>query len=229
MIDRFHERCVGRNALHYGRDGHQDVCVIGVGTPDVTVVETAEAPQISMDASGGMAQRYALALYEYAEEKSVLPEVLNQVRALRKLIVESGSLREFLADQSLDSRQSGKGLEAVLTAQGFSETLKRFIGVVARNRRAARLDDILGAVLALDAKRRGETIAEVRSAQPLTAGQRSALQTRLAEAGYARVSMIERVDPELIGGLVVQIGAKLFDTSIRGRLTRIQNAMKGAA
>ncbi|WP_122048776.1 ATP synthase F1 subunit delta [Asaia bogorensis] len=182
-----------------------------------------------MDASGGMAQRYALALYEYAEEKSVLPEVLDQVRALRKLIAESAALREFLADQSLDSRQAGQGLEAVLKAQGFSETLKRFVGVVSRNRRASRIDEILGAVLALDAKRRGETIAEVRSAQPLTAGQRSALQTRLAEAGYARVSMIERVQPELIGGLVVQIGAKLFDTSIRGRLTRIQNAMKGAA
>ncbi len=195
----------------------------------MTVVETAEAPQVSRDVSGGMAQRYALALYDYADEKSVLPEVLDQVRALRKLIAESASLREFLADQSLDSRQAGQGLEAVLNAQGFSETLKRFVAVIALNRRVARVDEILGAVLALDAKRRGETIAEVRSAQPLTAGQRSALQTRLAEAGYARVSMIERVEPELIGGLVVQIGAKLFDTSIRGRLTRIQNAMKGAA
>lgn len=229
MIDRFHEPCPGRFARHYGRDGHQDVCVIGVGTPDVTVVETAEAPQVSREVSGGMAQRYALALYDYADEKSVLPEVLDQVRALRKLIAESAPLREFLADQSLDSRQAGQGLEAVLNAQGFSETLKRFVAVIARNRRVARVDEILGAVLALDAKRRGETIAEVRSAQPLTAGQRSALQTRLAEAGYARVSMIERVEPELIGGLVVQIGAKLFDTSIRGRLTRIQNAMKGAA
>lgn len=195
----------------------------------MTVVETAEAPQVSLDLPGGVAHRYALALYEYAEEKSVLPEVLDQVRALRKLIVESAPLRGFLTDQSLDSRQAGQGLGAVLKAQGFSETLQRFIGVIARNRRAARLDDILGAVIALDAKRRGETVAEVRSAQPLSAAQRSALQTRLAEAGYARVSMIERVEPELIGGLVVQIGAKLFDTSIRGRLTRIQNAMKGAA
>jgi len=209
--------------------GHQDVCYIGVGTPDVTVVETAEAPQVSLDSSGGVAHRYALALYEYAEEKSVLPEVLDQVRALRKLVAESTTLRDFLADQSLDSRQAGQGLEAVLKAQGFSDTILRFAGVIARNRRVARLDDILGAVLALDAKRRGETVAEVRSAQPLSAAQRSALQTRLAEAGYARVSMIERVEPELIGGLVVQIGAKLFDTSIRGRLTRIQNAMKGAA
>ncbi|GAB6855477.1 ATP synthase F1 subunit delta [Asaia astilbis] len=195
----------------------------------MTVVETAEAPQVSLDASGGLAQRYALALYDYADEKSALPEVLDQVRALRKLLAESASLREFLADQSLDSRQAGQGLDAVLKAQGFSETLQRFAGVVAHNRRAARLNEILGAVIALDARRRGETVAEVRSAQPLSAAQRSALQARLAEAGYARVSMIERVEPELIGGLVVQIGAKLFDTSIRGRLTRIQNAMKGAA
>lgn len=148
----------------------------------MTVVETAEAPQVSLDSSGGVAHRYALALYAYAEEKSALPEVLDQVRALRKLLVESAPLRDFLADQSLDSRQSGQGLAAVLKAQGFSDTLQRFAGVIARNRRAARLDDILGAVLALDAKRRGETVAEVRSAQPLSAAQRSALQTRLAEA-----------------------------------------------
>ncbi|WP_186807743.1 ATP synthase F1 subunit delta [Swaminathania salitolerans] len=195
----------------------------------MTVVETAEAPQVSSNAAGGVAHRYALALYEYAGDRSALPEVLDQVRALRKLLAESAELRRFLGDQSLESRQAGKAFDAVLRAQGFGESIQRFVGVIAQNRRLSRLDEILGAVLALDAKRRGETVAEVRSAQPLSVAQRSALQARLAEAGYARVAMVEHVDPALIGGLVVQIGAKLFDTSIRGRLARIQNAMKGAA
>lgn len=210
-------------------DGYQGVSVFGVGTPDVTVVETALAPMDNMNATGGMAYRYALALYDYAEEKGTLAQVLDQVRALRGLIAGSSALRAVLHDQSLDSRQVGKAVSSALEAQGFNETILRFTGVIAKNRRIGRLDDILSSVLSLDAKRRGETVAEIRSAEPLSAVQRSTLQARLAEAGYTRVSMVERVQPELIGGLVVQIGAKLFDTSIRGRLTRIQNAMKGAA
>lgn len=201
----------------------------GVGTPDVTVVGTTDAPKGGVEAASGLASRYALALYDYAAERSVLPDVLDQVRSLRKLIAESVPLRDFLNDQTLDSRQSAKAFDAVLRAQGFGDTICQFANVVARNRRLSRLSEILGAVMALDAHRRGEIVAEVRSAQPLNVAQRTNLQTRLAEAGYARVSIHERVEPELIGGLVVQIGAKLFDTSIRGRLTRLQHAMKGAA
>ncbi|GEL62879.1 ATP synthase subunit delta [Kozakia baliensis] len=204
-----------------------------MGTPNVTVVgtavDTADAPQGRMEAASGVAQRYATALYEYADERSILSDVLDQVRSLSRLIVESTPLRDFLKNQTLDARQSSKALDAVLKEQGFGEAIRHFAGVVAQNRRLSRFQEILGAVLALDAKRRSEVVAEVRSAQPLNTAQRSNLQARLAEAGYSRVAIVEHIEPELIGGLVVRIGAKLFDTSIRGRLTRFQHAMKGAA
>ncbi|AQS89471.1 ATP synthase F1 subunit delta [Neoasaia chiangmaiensis] len=191
--------------------------------------ETARSPQTQVDAADGLADRYAKALFEFAEERSILPDVLAQVRSLVKLIGESASLRDFLANRTLDVRQTVKALDAVLAAQGFGEAVRHFGGVVARNRRLPHLAGILTAVLAIDARRRGEMVAEVRSAQPLTPAQRAGLQARLAEAGYARVAIVEQVAPELIGGLVVRIGAKLFDTSIRGRLARMQNVMKGAA
>jgi len=200
-----------------------------VGTPKVTVVGTTEAPSGRVDAVDDVAARYAKALFEFAEEHSTLPDVLTQVRALSDLMGRSAPFRIFLGDRRLDVRQAEKAVSAVLVAQGFGETLRRFVGVVARNRRLNRLADILSGVLALDARRRGEMVAQVRSAQPLTTTQRADLQARLAEAGYSKVSMVEQVEPELIGGLVVRIGARLFDTSIRGRLARIQNVMKGAA
>lgn len=113
-----------------------------------------------VEAASGLASRYALALYDYAAERSVLPDVLDQVRSLRKLIAESVPLRDFLNDQTLDSRQSAKAFDAVLRAQGFGDTICQFANVVARNRRLSRLSEILGAVMALDAHRRGEIVAE---------------------------------------------------------------------
>lgn len=194
-----------------------------------TAVETTVTPVGRIDAADGLANRYAKALFKYAEERSSLAALLDQVRGLSSLIAQSAPLRAFLADRTLDIRQSAKALDALLVSQGFGGDIRRFAGVVARNRRLAQLASILSAVLAIDARRRGEMIAEVRSAQKLSDVQRASLQARLSEAGYARVSIVEHVEPELIGGLVVRIGARLFDTSIRGRLSRIQNVMKGAA
>lgn len=195
-----------------------------------TAVGNSRAPlDAAASAADPLASRYARAFYEYVDERGALPEVMGEVRALLALIGESAALRAFLSDRTLDVRQSTEGLEAVLAAQGFGDALRRFAGVVAANRRLVRLADFLAAVLAFDASRRGELVVEVRSAQTLTPAQRATLQARLAEAGYARVSIAEYVAPELIGGLVVRIGASLFDTSIRGRLSRIQNVMKGAA
>lgn len=200
----------------------------------MSVVEAAVggapgASSVNVDAVDGLANRYAKALFDYAEERGSLSDVLDQVRALRALIAESAPLRRFLHDPTLDTRDATKAVEAVMTGQGFGDALRRFVGVVAANNRLSHLPEILAGVLAIDARRRGEMVAEVRTAQPLSPTQRTNLQARLAEAGYARVSIVEHVAPELIGGLVVRIGARLFDTSIRGRLSRIQNVMKGAA
>lgn len=194
-----------------------------------TAVETTVTPMGRIDVADGLANRYAKALFDYAEECSSLADLLDQVRGLSSLIAQSAPLRAFLADRTLDIRQSSKALDTLLVSQGFGEDIRRFSGVVARNRRLAHLASILSAVLAIDAGRRGEMVAEVRSAQKLSDVQRAGLLARLSEAGYARVFIVEHVEPELIGGLVVRIGARLFDTSIRGRLSRIQNVMKGAA
>jgi F-type H+-transporting ATPase subunit delta len=91
------------------------------------------------------------------------------------------------------------------------------------------LRQIVRAFAALVAQKRGVVVAEVSSAHPLSDVQREQLRARLIEAGYGSVNIQDSVDPSLLGGLVVRIGARLYDTSLKSRLQRLQYAMKGAA
>jgi F-type H+-transporting ATPase subunit delta len=107
--------------------------------------------------------------------------------------------------------------------------VRDFVGVVSANRRLRALREIVTAFAALVADRRGIITAHVTSAQPLNDLQRQQLRARLIEAGYGNVNILEQIQPDLLGGLVVRIGARLYDTSLKSRLQRLQYAMKGAA
>jgi len=107
--------------------------------------------------------------------------------------------------------------------------VRDFVGVIAANRRLRALRQIVAAFADLVAQRRGIITAHVASAHPLNDLQRQQLRARLIEAGYGNVNIHEAVEPDLLGGLVVRIGARLYDTSLKSRLQRLQYAMKGAA
>ena len=125
--------------------------------------------------------------------------------------------------------QARSAANAVLTEQGFGKTVSDFVGVVANNRRLAVLRAIVGAFGTLVAQKRGVVTANVASAHPISDVQREQLRARLIEAGFGNVNIQESVDPTLLGGLVVRVGARLYDTSLKSRLQRLQYAMKGAA
>ncbi|MCX2566572.1 ATP synthase F1 subunit delta [Acetobacter suratthaniensis] len=180
-------------------------------------------------AANGLEGRYATALYDLAAEQRQLDTVLDEGAALARLIDESAPLRTVLADRRLDIKVSSAAVLAVLEAQGFGQLLRNFVGVVAENRRLPVLRRVLSALDALAIARRGEVVAEVVSVAPLSSEQRAQLQVRLAEAGYSRITIRERVDSSLLGGLVVRVGAKLYDASLKTRLFRLHYAMKGAA
>ena len=177
----------------------------------------------------GLFGRYATALYELADDRHSLDETADQAASLGRLIDESPPLRAMLASPTADIAQAQAALAVILAQQGFGETIRNFVGVIAANRRLGALRPILAAFASLVASRRGVTIAEVASAHPLTDLQRTQLRGRLTEAGYGRVDIHERVDQALLGGLVVRVGARLYDTSVRSRLARLHHAMKGAA
>ncbi len=183
----------------------------------------------TISSGGGLADRYAAALYALADERHALDEVVGQMQELGRLIRESADFRRLIGSPLIDVTQARAAALAVLQGEGFGKIVQDFVGVVANNRRLVALPQIVAAFASLVAGKRGVVSAYVTTAHPLSDVQRSQLRARLIEAGYGNVDMQEQVDPALLGGLVVRIGARLYDTSLKSRLQRLQYAMKGAA
>ena len=177
----------------------------------------------------GFAARYAQALYDAAFEQNRLEATIDEMAALGRLIDESEPLRRLLTDRLADIGKTGPVLNQALQDQGFSALVRNFVQVALPNRRAADLPALIRGFAAYVAGKRGELIAEVVSAHPLSDLQRTQLRARLTEAGYGRVNLREAVDPAVLGGLSVKIGAKLYDATLRSRLERLTYSLKGAA
>ena len=187
------------------------------------------AAEGTISQSGGLPGRYAAALYDLADERRELDTVVGEMEALGRLIDQSPPFRRLLTSPLVDVTQARTAAEAVLKEQGFGKTVSDFVGVIANNRRLAVLRTIVAAFSTLVASKRGVVTATVASAHPLSDVQREQLRARLIEAGFGNVNIQETVDPALLGGLVVRVGARLYDTSLKSRLQRLQYAMKGAA
>ena len=179
--------------------------------------------------TSSVAGRYAVALYTLATERNVMVQVIPQIERLAELIEASPDFRRVLESPLIDVRQSWKAVRAVLDANDFGPLFKKFVGTVAANRRLKSLPAIIAAFKALVAEKRGVQTAEVTTAYALSDLERTALLGRLAEAGYGSVHLTEIVDPRILGGVIVKIGSRLYDTSLKSRLHRLQYAMKGAA
>ena len=194
-------------------------------------MESLVASEVSTVSSGGggLADRYANALYAHADETHVLDSVVTEMEALARLIDASADFRRLLESPLIDIKTATTASQAVLAQEGFSKPVRDFVGVIAANRRLRVLRQVVAAFSALVAHRRGIVTAHVASAHPLSDVQRQQLRARLIEAGYGNVNIVEQVEPDLLGGLVVRIGARLYDTSLKSRLQRLQYAMKGAA
>ena len=181
-------------------------------------------------ATTGVAGRYASALFELADTARSLDQVAQDLTTFRQFVGDSADLSRLIASPVIGRELQGKALLAVLDAAGIKGLTRNFIGTVAANGRARELVAMATAFLAELASRRGETTATVTSAVPLTPAQLQELSDALRSVlGGAKVSVDAHVEPEILGGLVVQVGSRLFDSSIRSKLQRLQLAMKGVA
>ncbi len=190
---------------------------------------SSTATTTTVASGGGLADRYAAALYAHAEDTRALDQVVGEMEALGRLIEASADFRRLLESPLIDVQQASAAALAVLRQEGFSKPVQDFVGVIAANRRLRALPAIVGAFAALVAQKRGVITAQVASAHPLSDVQRQQLRARLIEAGYGNINIVEQVDADLLGGLVMRVGARLYDTSLKSRLQRLQYAMKGAA
>ncbi len=176
----------------------------------------------------GLAARYALALFELADEHKKLDRVADDLRTLDAAIAESGDLRRLMRSPVISRADQGRAFAAVLESAGADDLTRRFVGVVAANRRLFALRDMIAAYLAELAARRGEVTAEVTSARRLSEAQGRAIEAALRRVVGRKVSLVLTVDPSLIGGLVVKVGSRMIDSSLRTQLQRMKLAMKGA-
>ena len=176
---------------------------------------------------GGIAERYATALYELAEADKQLDTVAADLSGIKTMIVESNDLRRLIRSPLIDRDQQSAAIAAVLAKAGVSDLTRRFVGVVTYNRRLFVLPQIVDGFLALLAARRGEITAEVTSANKLDARHIDALTESLRRVVGGKVTVDLKVDPNILGGLVVRVGSRMFDSSLRTKLQRMQLAMKG--
>lgn len=176
-----------------------------------------------------LAGRYASALFDLADQAKALDAVATDLVNLRTMIGDSDDLRRLLASPVLGREAQGKALAALVKQAGTGELVAKFVGTVARNGRARDLPPMITAFLAELARRRGETTADVVSATPLSEAQMNTLTETLRRLVGNKVSVNARVDGDLLGGLVVKVGSRMFDSSIRSKLQRLQLAMKGVA
>jgi F-type H+-transporting ATPase subunit delta len=176
----------------------------------------------------GVAERYATALYDLADESKALDAVAADLRTLKTLIDGSPDLRRFLRSPLIDRQAQTKGMQAVLAAAKTSDLVRRFVGVVGGNRRLFALPGMIDAFLRQLAKRRGEVTVYVSSARALTPDQNARLTDVLKQAVGQKINIEAKVEPELIGGLVVRVGSRMVDTSIRTQLQRLRRALRAA-
>ena len=176
-----------------------------------------------------MAGRYALALFELARDGDALDAVAADLAVFKTLLDESADLRRLIRSPVISREDQGKALAALGERAGFAELTTRFLGVVAEHRRLFALPGMIEAYSAMLAEHKGEVGAELVSAVPLQKEQVTTLEKQLSSAVGKQVMLAARVDPGLLGGLVVRVGSRMLDASLRTKLRQLELAMKGAA
>jgi F-type H+-transporting ATPase subunit delta len=177
----------------------------------------------------GLATRYAAALFDLADERRMLDEIASDLRQLRAMLQASGDFVRLIRSPILSRDQQAKALGVLAERAALSPLVRDFLAVVARNRRLFAVPAIIEAFLAKLAARRGEVNAQVTAAQALNETQLATLNEQLRRSIGSRVSVDVRIDPGLIGGMIVKVGSRMVDGSIKSKLQRLQLAMKNIA
>ncbi len=176
---------------------------------------------------GGLAARYASALYDLADETGALDAVAGDLNTLKAMLDHSADFARFIKSPVMSRDDQSKGIAALAAAAQLSPLVQKFLGLVASNRRLFALPDMIRGYLEILAERRGQATADVTSAVPLTDAQIAALSNTLKAPGGKPVAVSTKVDPSILGGLIVRLGSRMVDSSIKSQLQRLKLAMKG--
>ena len=176
---------------------------------------------------GDVAARYASALYELADENGVIDAVAGDLSDLQTMIDDSEDFGRFIKSPVLSRSDQSKGIAAIAEKAQLAPVTVNFLGLVASNRRLFALSGMIAGFSAILADRRGQATAHVTSAVPLSETQTSSLVDALKKSIGRNVDVAAKVDPSILGGLIVKVGSRMVDSSLKSKLQRLKLAMKG--
>lgn len=190
--------------------------------------KNGERGHVSESASNStrIAARYATAVFELAKEGGGLDALERDVDTMEAAIAESSDLRDLIRSPIYTREQQGGAVAALAAKMGLSGTMANALKLMASKRRLFVMPQLLSVLRGKIADEKGEVTAEVQSARALTEAQQSKLAKTLKASVGKDVKMNLSVDESLIGGLIVKVGSKMIDTSIRSKLAALQNTMK---
>jgi F-type H+-transporting ATPase subunit delta len=175
----------------------------------------------------GVAGRYASALFDLAQEQGRAAEVERDLEMFQRLYDASQDLARAVRSPVIPAEEQARALTAVLDRAGGGVLTQNFFRLLSRNRRLFAAPDIVRAFKALLAKARGEVTAEVASAHPLTDAQARALKEALSAAVGKEVVLAAKVDPSLLGGLIVKLGSRMVDSTLKTKLASLKLSLTG--
>jgi F-type H+-transporting ATPase subunit delta len=174
----------------------------------------------------GMAGRYATALFELALEEHAIDAVKADLDRFDALIAESPDLQRLVRSPVFTAEEQTKALSAVLDKAGIGGLTARFLQVVSSNRRLFAAPDMIRGFRKLVALHKGETSATITVAEKPTEAHLASIKDALKAVTKKDVQIEVKVDPSIIGGLIVKLGSRMIDTSLRSKLNAIKHAMK---
>jgi F-type H+-transporting ATPase subunit delta len=177
--------------------------------------------------TGGVAGRYASALFDLALEQNELDAVDQDLGKFQAMLDQSPDLSRLVKSPAFAAEEQERALGAVMDWASIGATTGNFLRVVTRNRRLFAADEMIKGFRQQLALHRGEMVAEVQSAMPLNDGQLAALKDSLKASFGKDVRLNAKVDPSLLGGLVVKVGSRMFDSSLRTKLMNLKVVLKG--
>ena len=183
----------------------------------------AEDPSVS-----GVSGRYATALFELARDEKSIDAVKADLEKFEAMLADSADLKRLVRSPVFSAGEQSRALAAVLDKAGISGVAAKFLKVLTANRRLFAVTDVIRAFRALVAKFKGEATADVTVAEKLSDKNLDALKTALKSVTGKDVALNVNVDPSIIGGLVVKLGSRMVDSSLRTKLNSIKHAMKEA-
>jgi F-type H+-transporting ATPase subunit delta len=175
--------------------------------------------------SNSTSKSYALALYELSKENSDLDKVEVGMKSFKQLLNESSDFEEMILSPMISKEDKTNIILSICSKNDFTDTLKKFLGFVANKNRLFFFDKIIESFLSLVSRNKGELKAKLTSSKELSNDEQKKIQTELSSNFKSPLSIDYKYDPDLIAGLIIQVGSVMVDTSVKTKLKKLEKNM----